>query len=72
MYVPSQIRALTPREQQVLEFVYLGKCNKEMAATLGVTVRCVRFHMRNILTKFGATGRIELMATAIQTYGQGS
>ena len=55
---------LTPRELQVYELVVKGKCNKEVAAALGLSTRTVRFHLSNIFLKAAVTGRIELICMA--------
>lgn len=60
----SILRGFTQRELQVYELVIRGKCNKEVAAALGMTTRTVRFHLSNIFTKAGVAGRIELICRA--------
>ena len=42
---------LTDREQQIASFVRLGSSNKDIAATLGISERTVKFHVSNILQK---------------------
>jgi DNA-binding CsgD family transcriptional regulator len=53
---------LTPREQQVLGLLSEGRANKEIADTLGCSVRTVEFHVSNLLRKVGASSRLELIA----------
>ena len=55
---------LTPRELQVYELVVKGKCNKEVAAALGLSIRTVRFHLSNIFLKATVTSSIELICMA--------
>lgn len=61
---PTLNGQLTPREEEVLNALKdnpeLG--NKQVAALLNVSERTVKFHMRNLLVKFGATCRRELMS----------
>lgn len=52
---------LTPREREVYELVITGKCNKEIAAQLGITTRTVRFHLSNIFVKTCVASRLELI-----------
>jgi DNA-binding NarL/FixJ family response regulator len=53
---------LTPREQQVLSYVLLGKANKEIADQVNLSVRTVKFHVSSLLLKYGVRGRGELAA----------
>jgi DNA-binding NarL/FixJ family response regulator len=59
--------ALTPREHEVLGLLAHGKGNKEIAATLGVTERTVKFHVSAIFTKLGVTNRTEAVTRAVYT-----
>ena len=60
----SILDGLTPRELQVYEQVIRGKCNKEVASALDMSIRTVRFHLSNIFLKAAVTGRIELICMA--------
>jgi DNA-binding NarL/FixJ family response regulator len=51
---------LTGTERQVAELVALGLSNKEVAASLSVTVRTVEFNLTKIYSKFGLRSRSEL------------
>ena len=51
--------ALTRREDEVLRLIALGNCNKEIAATVGISPRTVKFHITNLLLKFGVSSRLE-------------
>jgi DNA-binding CsgD family transcriptional regulator len=55
--------ALSAREHEVAEAVALGLSNKQVAATLSISVRTVENHMRSIFTKLGVTTRTGLAAT---------
>lgn len=58
-------RDLTEREQQVYDLTIAGKCNKEIAAALGITTRTVRFHLSNIFAKTAVTSRVELICATV-------
>jgi DNA-binding NarL/FixJ family response regulator len=62
---PDEI-ALTPRESSVLQLLARGRSNKQIAATLGVSERTVKFHVSALFTKLGATNRTEAVTRAIQ------
>jgi DNA-binding NarL/FixJ family response regulator len=61
------LEQLTDREMQVLELVAAGRRNREIAATLKVSVKTVEFHLSNILGKLGAQSRTEAVVRAWQT-----
>jgi DNA-binding NarL/FixJ family response regulator len=56
--------ALTPREQQVLEFVASGRSNRAIADALEVSEHTVKFHVRSLLDKLGADTRTDAVARA--------
>jgi DNA-binding NarL/FixJ family response regulator len=51
--------SLTERETEVLNLLAKGRTNKEIAETLVITERTVKFHVSAILTKLGASNRTE-------------
>jgi len=55
---------LTRREEEVLGGVIRSLANKEIAATLNLSERTVKFHVSSLLTKFRVRGRMELMRQA--------
>ncbi len=57
----TQIVQLSRREQEVVGLVLQGKSNKMIAAALGISVRTVEFHLKNIYTKAGVSSRVELI-----------
>ena len=62
---PDEI-VLTPRESSVLQLLARGRSNKQIAATLGVSDRTVKFHVSALFTKLGATNRTEAVTRAVQ------
>jgi DNA-binding CsgD family transcriptional regulator len=61
--VGSSIK-LTRREEEVLGGVMRSLANKEIAASLNLSVRTVKFHVSSLLTKFRVRGRMELVREA--------
>ena len=62
----TQPSTLTAREREVLRQLAHGMSNKEIAATLGVTERTVKFHVASLFTKLGAGNRTEAVTRAVQ------
>jgi len=54
------------REREVLRLVAGGHSNKQIARTLGITERTVKFHVTSILNKMGAENRAQAVALAAQ------
>lgn len=52
---------LSKREQDVLTYLVLGRSLEEIATTLAIRVRTVKFHQANVLEKLGADSRVDLM-----------
>jgi DNA-binding CsgD family transcriptional regulator len=52
---------LSKREKEVVKLVLEGKSNKQIALSLGISVRTVEFHLKNIYAKFQVGSRIELI-----------
>ena len=61
----SSGESLTPRERDVLVEIAQGHTNKEIAATLGVSVRTVESHRESLLKKLGVKGTAGLTRYAI-------
>jgi DNA-binding NarL/FixJ family response regulator len=58
--------ALSRREREVLRLVAKGLSNKQIAHTLGITERTVKFHVASVLNKLGAENRAQAVALAGQ------
>jgi DNA-binding CsgD family transcriptional regulator len=64
---PHGAEALTPRELDVLRLLARGQTNLEIAHALVVREGTVKYHVKNILRKLGATSR----ADAVSRYARG-
>jgi LuxR family transcriptional regulator, regulator of acetate metabolism len=59
---PGRSDALTPRELEVLRLLARGQTNLEIARALVVREGTVKYHVKNILRKLGATSRADAVA----------
>ena len=60
------LEPLTEREMEVLHELAQGKTNREIAETLIISERTVKFHVSAILAKLDASNRTEAVTTAVQ------
>jgi len=63
--VKSHVK-LTRREEEVLSGVMRSLANKEIAASLNLSERTVKFHVSSLLAKYKVRGRMELVREAAQ------
>ncbi|MFD4372606.1 helix-turn-helix transcriptional regulator [Streptomyces sp. NPDC058486] len=63
----QHIDTLTEREREVLAAMPAGESNADMAVTLGITERTVKFHVTNLREKLGGLSRIQLHLLALLT-----
>ena len=61
---PRRALGLTPREAEVLTLVARGFTNREIAATLVISVKTAGVHVSHILRKLNAPNRVEAAAIA--------
>src|SRR5215471_4671592 len=61
---------LTRREEEVLGGVMRSLANKEIAVSLNLSERTVKFHVSSLLAKFRVRGRMELVREAAQHTSQ--
>ena len=62
----APLMALSPRELEILRLSALGQTTKEIAASMGIRERTVKWHVTNILQKLGAASRTAAVAAAIE------
>jgi DNA-binding NarL/FixJ family response regulator len=55
---------VTARESEVLKLIATGYSNKEIAASLSLSVKTVEAHKANAMKKLGLNGRIDIMRYA--------
>jgi DNA-binding NarL/FixJ family response regulator len=55
----SEVKKLTPREQEVLNHLAKGYLYKEIADLLGITINTLRNHLRTIYDKLHVHSRTE-------------
>jgi DNA-binding NarL/FixJ family response regulator len=63
---PRTSTALSPREREVLRLIAQGLPSKQIARTLGIAERTVKFHTTSLLHKLGADNRAQAVALAAQ------
>jgi len=57
---------LTPRQRQIVQLLGEGKSSKEVAVTLGVSVKTAESHRSNIMKKLGYHSLSEVVRYAIR------
>ena len=57
----KQIQHLTSREQEILELLSEGWTNNSIARKLAISINTVKYHLKKIFIKLGATNRIEAL-----------
>jgi two-component system, NarL family, response regulator len=57
---------LTAREREVLQHMFAGSSNREIAAVLEISEHTVNIHVKNILSKLGASGRTEAVTIGLR------
>ena len=61
----NKLKALTPREYEVLNQVVSGRLNKEIASELGITERTVKAHRGRVMEKMKANSVAELVTMIV-------
>ena len=67
--VESRLRALTPREREVLALLAEGRRTEQIASQLFISPRTAQTHIQRILTKLGVRSRLEAVAFAVAPPG---
>jgi DNA-binding NarL/FixJ family response regulator len=55
------VKALSPRQLDVIGELMRGSSNKMIAYALGIGEATVKVHLRNIMKKLGATNRVQVV-----------
>ncbi len=63
----GHVRDVTDREQEIIALIADGLATKQVAATLGISVKTVDAHRRNIMEKLGIDSIAELTKYAVRT-----
>lgn len=58
--------ALTSREQEILQLIWTGLKNREIAQRLKISVKTVEAHRANMMKKVRVSNAAQLLKTAIQ------
>lgn len=58
--------ALTEREQEILQLIWAGLKNKEIAQRLHISVKTVEAHRANMMKKVRVSNAAQLLNAAIQ------
>lgn len=66
---PEPLEPLTPREEEVLVVILQGRPNREVAQCLFISENTVKTHARNIYSKYGVSGRAELISLLLTGTG---
>jgi DNA-binding NarL/FixJ family response regulator len=61
---PAEVGGLTQREQQVMTNLLKNSSNKEIASRLQISERTAKFHVSNVLAKYGVRRRADLILLA--------
>ncbi|MBK9126950.1 MAG: response regulator transcription factor [Phycisphaerales bacterium] len=62
-----RLRKLTRREREVMECIFSGLANKQIAARLGISEKTVEVHRKRVLQKTGTRNAVELVRLVMGT-----
>ncbi len=68
--LPSKLRSLSPREQEVLQLIIAGLNNREIGESLFISERTVRNHVTSILSQLQLRDRTQAALYASQFWPQ--
>ena len=63
---PARTGLLTPREQQILQWIYHGKSNIEIGMILDISPLTVKNHVQKILRKLNVVNRTQAIGKALE------
>ncbi len=59
-------QVLTPRQLQILALLAEGASDAEVARSLGIAERTLRWHLANVHERLGSRSRVQMMALALR------
>lgn len=62
------ITRLSPRQQEIMQFIAKGMTNPDIAKLLGISLAMVKEHVNLILSKLGAANRSEAISIALRKH----
>jgi len=62
--IQQRMKELTPRERQVMEHIFRGRLNKQIAVGLGIHEKTVKVHRARVMPKMGVRSVAELVQLA--------
>jgi DNA-binding NarL/FixJ family response regulator len=65
----TRIDGLSPRERQVLDYVRVGRTNREIAARLNISIATVNKHVHQVLSALNVRNRTQAAAAIRQELG---
>lgn len=63
------VNPLTPREMELLGLMARGQTNRQIAQNLSISVGTVKSHVHHILSKLGASDRVQAVVMAVEVHG---
>ena len=63
---PKSSLYITPRQREILRLVALGHTNREIAASLDISVRTVEVHRFNLMRRLNVRNVAQLLRRALQ------
>jgi DNA-binding NarL/FixJ family response regulator len=63
---PAEMSVLTHREREVVQLLAEGRTNKDVAESLGISVRTVETHRNNVMRKLGGHTLSDLVRFAVR------
>ena len=62
------IKALSPRQRQILESMVRGLSNDDISKQLGISLDMVKEHVQTLFAKIGAANRVEAVGIALRKH----
>jgi two-component system, LuxR family, response regulator FixJ len=60
-----RVAKLTPRERELMQWLMQDKLNKTIADLMGISIKTVELHRKNLMEKLGAQSATHLMRMAV-------